>query len=103
MKFYMRCLYVLLILILIVVVSLVYEQDKQEEVKYHQGLPIANKKGCKMLEIKARDGALSGLIMGTLSSGPIGGLAMAAKYGIVNPIVGGLSHLRKTDDRIICD
>jgi hypothetical protein len=103
MKLFSICCYGILITVLIIVLVMVDEKDKQEEVKYHSGLDCNNKKGSKMLQVKARDGALSGLIMGGLTGGPIGGLVMAAKYGLVNPIVGGLNHLRNTDERLVHD
>lgn len=101
MKFYLRCFYALLIVVLILIISAVVEQDKQEEVKYHSGLPYNDVRGTTVLSTKARDGALSGLIMGTLSGGPGAGLIMAGKYGLVGPIVGGVNYLRNTDATII--
>ena len=103
MTLFNKCCYAILTILLLYILALTYEKDKEEEYKYHAGLPSKNKRGCKMLQIKARDGALSGLIMGSLSGGPVSGIIMATKYGLVNPIVGGLSHLKNTDDRLVCD
>jgi hypothetical protein len=100
MELYMRCFYAALIMILIVIIAAVIEQDKQEELKYHSGLPYSDKIGATILQDKARDGALSGLLMGTLSGGPVTGLLMAGKYAMVGPIVSGVGHLKNTNYRV---
>jgi hypothetical protein len=96
-----KCFYATLLCTLIIIIILTYEMDREEEYKYYCGLPSNEKRGNKMLQVKARDGALSGLIMGTLTGGPVNGLIAAAGNGLVNPIVGGLSYLKNTDERLI--
>jgi hypothetical protein len=95
MEFYIRCLYAILLILLIIIVLIVIENDKQEELKYANGLPCGNSNGTSMLKVKARDGALTGFIMGTLTTGPVGGIINACKFAIVGPLVGGLSHINE--------
>lgn len=98
MKLFNKCCYSILVTILIFIIVSIQQKDKEDEVKYYSGISNKNKKGCKMLKTKAGDGALSGLIMGSLTGGPVTGLAMAARYGIVNPIIGGIRHLKDDND-----
>jgi hypothetical protein len=94
-------LYGILIVVFVIIFIMVHNEDKVEEEKYYKGLPCNNKSGYRTMKIKTRDGICNGFLIGLVTGGPIGGVINAARFGLVGPIIGGISYLRHTDDNLI--
>jgi hypothetical protein len=101
MSLYNKILYGILVVVFIIIFVMVYNEDKVEQDKYYKGLPCNTKSEYRKMQIKVRDGICNGFLTGLVTGGPVRGIITATRFGLVGPIISGLSYLRHTDDNLI--